>query len=83
VYAEHQFEADTYPGDNVVAEELGGVCFEEFEPFVGHEYASSIYDFSTFGLSQEDWGRGERTGYCLLHLFGVPTKDSSARGSGR
>jgi hypothetical protein len=83
VYAEHQFEGDTYPGDNVVAEELGGVCFEEFEPFVGHEYASSIYDFSTFGLSQEDWGRGERTGYCLLHLFGVPTKDSSARGSGR
>jgi hypothetical protein len=77
--------ADEFPGDEALFDELADICFERFESYVAHDYATSVYDFSGLTPLQDSWKSGDREGICLVHRFdesGVIRKSSSAAGAG-
>lgn len=87
IYALVQLSGDAgeFPGDDALFDELAEVCFNRFEVYVGHEYATSVYDFSGLTPLEESWANGDREGVCLVHRFdesSIIKKSSSAAGSG-
>lgn len=72
-----------YPGDASVGESASNGCYNAFEPFVGHEYATSIYDISSLSPTQESWdGLRDREVLCLMVNYDGTKKTGSARGTG-
>ncbi len=77
--------ADDFPGDDALFEELADVCFSRFASYVGQDYATSLYDFSGLTPLEESWANGDREGICLVHRFdesGIIKKSSSAADAG-
>jgi hypothetical protein len=78
-------DAGTFPGDEALFSELADVCFNRFAVYVGHDYASSVYDFSGLTPLADSWEQGDHEGVCLVHRFdesGVVKKNSSAADAG-
>jgi hypothetical protein len=88
IYALIELEGanDAFPGDVSLFAELAEHCFNRFVGYVGHDYASSIYDFSGLTPLEDSWENGDREGICLVHRFDdsdvIPPKTSSARNAG-
>lgn len=67
IYAEATLEGDTYPGDDAVAEQADGICFDEFAGFVGLDYELSVLEFYPFTPLAEGWAQGDRLVSCVIY----------------
>jgi hypothetical protein len=83
-YAFNLPEGDgTFPGDLAVAEQAEEGCFNAFEPFVGLNYAESIYDFTTLTPTQGSWdGLDDREVLCMIGNYDGTQKTGTARNTG-
>ena len=76
----------TFPGRDALFEELADVCVQSFQPYVGRDYRSSIYDYLMIIPTEGSWDMGDRVGTCLIALEedGIRVKvTGSARDSGQ
>lgn len=72
-----------YPGEASVTEAAGNGCYNAFEPFVGHEYETSIYDLSYLYPSSESWDQlDDREVLCLMDNYDGTKKTGSAANTG-
>jgi hypothetical protein len=59
--------AGGYPGDAVVASRAEEGCLVRFEPYVGIDFPSSIYDLGWFTPTSESWDVGDREVICFVY----------------
>lgn len=59
-------EGDDFPGATEVKDKADTHCLDEFEPFVGVSFQSSIYFVTTLRPSSGTWLQGDREIVCLL-----------------
>jgi len=65
-----------YPGIEAVRTEAETICLDQYEPFIGEPYLTSIYFISTLKPSPEGWAQGDREIACLVTTeFGQLDKD--------
>lgn len=58
---------DDYPGDAEISAQADEGCFNAFEPFIGLEYAQSVYFVQTFVPNQQTWdGQDDREVICIV-----------------
>ncbi len=88
---EHQYEVyhafdlpdGDFPGQVSVSSQAEEGCLAAFDPFVGIEYAVSIYGFTSLIPTQQSWDAiGDREVLCLLGNFDGTPKTGSAAGTG-
>lgn len=80
----HTFDVDLPAFDSAKVNELAGEgCFDAFEPYVGSDYASSYFDFTSLNPTSESWEFGDdREIVCLLRPFeDGETTAGTAKGS--
>lgn len=70
IYARADIEGDEFPGDAAVQEQADGICYDEFETFVGLSYDESktLY-YSTFYPSPDSWDQGDREILCGITKY--------------
>jgi hypothetical protein len=67
VYLSHIIDSDTFPGAEEMVTLADDVCLDAFEPFVGLDYDSSRFTFSTMYPTQMSWnGLDDREILCLI-----------------
>ncbi|MGC5615174.1 septum formation family protein [Georgenia sp. Z1491] len=80
VYYVHTFADGDFPGESQVATELETACADEFEGYVGTDYASSQYMVQLLTPTTETWDEADdRDGICILSTSEDTT--GSAQGS--
>lgn len=69
-----------YPGDTAVGDAAGERCYAAFPGFVGRDYESSIYGFTTLSPSSESWDQiDDREVLCLIANYDGTKKTGTAR----
>lgn len=72
-----------FPGRIAVDDEADQGCLDRFEPFVGLDYASSIYGIGAITPSAEGWAEvGDREVLCVISNFDGTPKTGTARDTG-
>jgi S1-C subfamily serine protease len=66
VYYIHEYPEGPYPGDEAFDADLFDVCLSAFEPYVGHDFETSILDYFYTWPYEESWNLGIREGECFL-----------------
>lgn len=82
VYAITELDAGPFPGDEAVAARADETCLDEFEPFVGLDYASSALDFGWFVPTADSWDAGDRTVACFIYRLDLEKVTGTLAGSG-
>lgn len=83
VFYSYELSGDTLPSNEVVMEQAGAVCVEEFDAFVGVVYEESELDFFPMWPTQGAWDQGDRTVTCALYSLDGTKLTGSASGTGR
>ena len=74
----------SWPGDSQVADEADLGCYNAFAPFVGLDYESSVYGYSTISPTEGSWnGLDDREVLCLIGNYDGTSKTGSARNTAR
>lgn len=83
VYHAFLLPGGVFPGATAVSEAASEGCYNAFEPFVGHEYETSIYDISSLYPTLESWNQlDDREVLCLMDNYDRTKKTGSARNTG-
>lgn len=82
VYHTFDLPDGEFPGDAVIEARGTEDCLAEFEPFVGLDFASSIYGVTWLFPTAGSWAQGDREIACLINNFDGTQKTGSARGTG-
>lgn len=82
VYFVYEYEAGPYPGEDAVSEKLVDICSDEFEQYVGRDYASSSLVIYRLWPGSDLWDSGGRIGECLLYDSDLNPLTGSAYQSG-
>ena len=72
-----------YPGWDLVAAESDEVCLDAFEPFVGTDYLSSMFEIGWLAPTADSWADGDRGVVCFLYDPTLAPITGSVEGSGR
>ncbi len=75
-------DAEEYPGEVAVSFDADEGCLERFEPFVGRDFETSVYNFSVLYPTPESWDVGDREIVCLLNSLDGEKLTGDAEGSG-
>lgn len=59
--------AGGFPGDAAVASAAERGCLARFEPYVGIDFPSSIYDLGWFTPTSDSWDVGDREVICFVY----------------
>lgn len=70
-----------YPGDEAVNAAAENGCLAAFEPYVGLDYASSVYDIGWFTPTQDSWDAGDREVICFVYEVTFAKITGSVQGS--
>lgn len=70
-----------YPGDSVVTSAAEDGCLERFEPYVGIDYASSVYVIGWLTPTASSWDGGDREVICFASHVNDEKITGSVRGS--
>jgi len=81
-YLVYEFPPGSYPGEDVVREDLISVCEDEFEGYVGRDYESSSLDVYVTWPGPDLWASEVRIGECLLYDRDLGQLTGSAYQSG-
>lgn len=83
VYYAFDLPDGDYPGKASLTESAGSRCFNAFEPFIGHELETSIFDVSYLYPSAESWDElRDREILCMINNYDMTEKTGSAENSG-
>ncbi|MBD8505012.1 septum formation family protein [Hoyosella sp. G463] len=66
VYALVDLEDGPFPAEEELIETVEIACYDEFEPFVGIDYASSRFYMSYLYPTESSWADGDREVVCML-----------------
>jgi hypothetical protein len=83
VYANKDLQGDEFPGREGMANRAGQVCLDEFDPYIGASYDTSIYEFSWFVPSEESWDAGDREVICFAYDLTFEKITGSINGIGQ
>lgn len=73
----------TYPGDTEVGDAAGEGCYNAFPGFVGRDYESSVFGFTSLSPSAASWDQlDDREVLCLIANYDGTKKTGTARNSG-
>ncbi|MTV25235.1 septum formation protein [Nitriliruptoraceae bacterium ZYF776] len=75
-------EDGEYPGTQAVFRDSEERCIEQFEAYVGRDYATSRLAVGTFVPSSDTWRAGDRDATCFLGDAGQQPLTGSMQGSG-
>ena len=67
VIATFDVPGDAYPGDDSVTEQSEVGCVARFEPYVGIDYDSSIYEVGWLNPTEDSWATGDREVICFAY----------------
>jgi len=68
---------------DATGEAAGNGCYDAFAGFVGHDYETSIYGFTTLSPSAESWDQlDDREVLCLIANYDETKKTGSAQNTG-
>lgn len=81
VMANFDIPGDSYPGDTAVTEAAQNGCLERFEPYVGLDYASSIYDIGWLTPTADSWAGGDREVICFVYHVNFEKITGSVQGT--
>ncbi|MEM9652003.1 MAG: septum formation family protein [Actinomycetota bacterium] len=82
VYHRYVFPDGDYPGDTTVSAVADEQCLGAFAPFVGLDYADSVYGYTALQPVQESWDRADdREVLCLIGRYDGSAKTGTARGT--
>ena len=83
VYHAFNLPDGPYPGDASISQSVGDACYDAFEPFVGHDYETSIYDISSLSPTLGSWNElDDREVLCLMDMYDGSKKNGTARNTG-
>ncbi len=75
-------DAETYPGNQTLFEQVGLDCLADFEAFVGVPYRNSVLDFAVLTPTASSWEEGDRGYVCAIYDPTGPV-EGSLRGANR
>jgi hypothetical protein len=81
----HKFamaDADDFPGDDAISQEVVDGCEPEFEGFVGAAYDESALEYDAIVPNEQTWGVGDREFICVVFLADGSTTTESFQDSG-
>ena len=81
VFTTFDIPGDEYPGDDAVNNAAENGCLAGFEPYVGLDYASSVYDIGWFTPTQDSWDTGDREVICFVYEVTFAKITGSVQGS--
>lgn len=80
VYHSYLFPDGDYPGDTVIGTTADEECLDAFEPFVGMDYATSVYGYTALQPVRESWDAvDDREVLCLIGKYDGTEKTGTAR----
>ena len=71
-----------YPGDSAVTSLAEGGCLERFEPYIGIDFPTSVYDLGWFTPSTDSWDVGDREVICFVYDVTLAKITGSVAGTG-
>ena len=71
-----------YPGRGFLERYADGLCYAEFEAYVGRDYGTSRLDYSYFYPVRDGWEAGDREVLCFLYDYDLAKLSGSMKGSG-
>ncbi len=71
-----------YPGETVVRTRTEGLCFADFEPWIGTSWTKSDFDVEVWWPSAISWSEGDRQVLCAAYRYDGERSAGSARASG-
>ena len=73
----------TYPGLLAIDEAAFETCFDDFQPYVGAPYETSMLDILWFAPTSQSWADGDRLVVCSVARVDLQRLVGTARGLGR
>ena len=81
-YAVFDVSIDSYPSEESMGQLARESCLEQFDPFVGTDYDSSVLDVIALNPTAESWKQGDREIVCALYDMNNEKLIGSTQGSG-
>ena len=82
VYAVFDLTISEFPGDEAVYELAFDACLDRFEPFVGHDYETSILDIYAIYPTRDGWNSlNDREVVCALYDLEAKKLEGTMKGS--
>ena len=82
VYALFDMPDSTFPGLSVVKEAAADGCYNAFEPHVGLDYESSVFDFSWLAPTPNSWENGDHEIVCIAYDLDLKKLTETVKNSG-
>lgn len=82
VYALFDLPDGTFPGLSVVKEAAAEGCYDVFESYVGLDYESSVFDFSSLSPTPNSWENGDREVVCIVYDLDLKKLTETVKDSG-
>jgi len=81
-YAKFDVDLPQYPGNDDMFDSAFESCMEQFEPYVGRDYQSSLLDILTLYPTEQSWNQmNDREVICVLVHMENQKLTGSSRGS--
>lgn len=83
VYASIIMQNDDFPGEEAASQIAEQGCLDRFEDFVGFDYQTSDFGFSSLTPTRESWAQDDREILCVISNYDGTQKTGTARNAGR
>jgi len=83
IYFEYSMTDAVFPGNNAAMDLALTRCLDEFDAFVGIDYAVSDLDLFPITPTSVSWAEGDRVVYCAVYAFDLSKLEGTVRGSRR
>jgi hypothetical protein len=81
VYAVVTVDGEVFPGEEAIQDQADQVCHDDFDPFVGLDYQSSVLDFGWLVPTADSWDMGDRVVACFVYRMDLEKVTGTLEGS--
>jgi len=83
IYFEYSMADAIFPGNDAATDSALNRCLDEFDAFVGIDYAVSDLDLFPITPTSVSWAEGDRVVYCAVYALDLSKLEGTVRGSRR
>ena len=83
IYFEYSMTDAVFPGNVAATESALTRCLDEFDAFVGVDFADSDLDLFPITPTSISWAEGDRVVYCAVYAFDLSKLEGTVGGSRR
>lgn len=83
IYYEYSMTDAVFPGNDAAMDSALNRCLDQFEAFVGTDFANSELDLFPITPTSTSWAEGDRVVYCAVYAFDLSKLEGTVRGSQR